>query len=544
MDENGKFEQLVNDFLEDYFKRNPSYATFYGKKEYAKEIEQGTQQHLEENVAKIKQLVQALEELHLEALTFENILTLEALKFWAKSDSFDLNDFPSWKKIPLGILEALATFIMLLQREGPSIELGEIMIARLNKISGYLTEYETRFDGSPIPKIWKELALKQVKGVPSLFHFLETVFSEVGDLPKNLKTALQQAIANVQPVIQAHIAWIEGLPEDQAAFAWALGTEKFDKVLAERQLPWKREAILQKGYDLLRSLKARAEQIAKEIDPTKTYAEMIEALKVDHPPTFEMVLEHTRSEAERAKQFIQSHDLVTIPKDESLVILETPEFLRPFVSVAGYWRAPYFDATMPGIFYMTPPPDEAGMKKFSYQEITFYMVHEAYPGHHLDAVTNRALPFPRVRALRDEISEGWAHYCEEMMLHQGFYDDPKKAELVIVNGQIWRAVRVIVDIELHCKQRTIEDAVKLLKEETYLDQQTAEAQIHNYTLYPSGPLSYLIGKLLIEELLQEVQTKLGEKFSYKFFHDTILQGAGLPYPILQKVFDYKIGQME
>ena len=172
------------------------------------------------------------------------------------------------------------------------------------------------------------------------------------------------------------------------------------------------------------------------------------------------------------------------------------------------------------------------------------MTHEAYPGHHLDFACNNAFaPLVLMLGQGTETIEGWAHYCEELMLEEGFYDDPKKAELVILNGQIWRAVRIIVDIELHSKERTVEEAIKMLMEEAAMDETSATAEVTRYTFSPGYQLSYLIGKLLIDDLRKEVKEKMGDKFTLKFFHDTILQSAGMPYYYLKEFFTQKIKKL-
>ena len=126
------------------------------------------------------------------------------------------------------------------------------------------------------------------------------------------------------------------------------------------------------------------------------------------------------------------------------------------------------------------------------------------------------------------------------MLQQGFYEDPKNAEKFILGDQLFRAIRVILDIQLHCKQRTIEDATKMLMNILAMGETTAKAEILRYTSNPGYNISYLIGKLLIEDLQQEVEKKMGNKFSLKFFHDTILRSGDLPYYLLKECFEEKI----
>ena len=245
---------------------------------------------------------------------------------------------------------------------------------------------------------------------------------------------------------------------------------------------------------------------------------------------------YTRSEAERAKEFIESHNLSNIPK-EKLLIVETPLHLIPSIVGAAYYEPPYFSRDQSGIFMVSPTQKERN----SYTFISYMMVHEAYPGHHLDFASNNAFaPLVRLLGVSYETAEGWAHYCEEMMLQQGFYKDPIKSQQLISGVQVQESMKIMLDIHLHCKQRSITDASKMLMNVLAMEETIAKAMISDYTLSPAYPLSYLVGKLIIDDLRREVEEKMGSKFSLKFFHDTILKSGDLPYYFLKEYFEEKI----
>ncbi|MHA2165351.1 MAG: DUF885 domain-containing protein, partial [Candidatus Hodarchaeales archaeon] len=451
---------------------------------------------------------------------------------------------PSWKRIPNGLETVQSIIFILFQRRGPTIAVAEAIIAQLSQLSRYVKEFQSRFDQTPIPKIWKDMALSQVNTAPQFLQFLLSVLSASPDIPEEIKQNLSQGISEVQPVISDHISWIEGLSSDESEFCWATGSEFFDKLLELRKLPWDRQTTLQKGYSLLDSLKERARLLANEIDPAKSYEEVLKDIKSDRPLNFEMVLEHTRMEADRAKKFVKDNNLATIPDGERLVVVPTPDYLIPIIPFAAYMFPPYFSPKEPGIYVVTPISEEKDLERHNYTEISDTMAHEAYPGHHLDFACNNAFaPLVLMLGQGTETIEGWAHYCEELMLEEGFYDNPKKAELILVNGQIWRAVRIIVDIELHCKQRNVEEAIKMLMKEATMDETSATAEVTRYTFSPGYQLSYLIGKLLIDDLRKEVKEKMGDKFTLKFFHDTILQSANMPYFFLKQLFNREIENM-
>ena len=139
-----------------------------------------------------------------------------------------------------------------------------------------------------------------------------------------------------------------------------------------------------------------------------------------------------------------------------------------------------------------------------------------------------------------ETVEGWALYCEEMMLQQGFYKDAKKTQHLISGIQMEYAMNILFDIQLHCRQRTITEAKETLMNILSYDEKAAKDSVLNITCTPGYPLSYITGKLLIDDLRREVEEKMGNKFSLKFFHDTILRCGDLPYHLLKDYFEEKI----
>ena len=229
--------------------------------------------------------------------------------------------------------------------------------------------------------------------------------------------------------------------------------------------------------------------------------------------------------------------------EEKLSIVETPPHLIYTHPTAAFSQSPYYSRDQPGVYMVTPPQKENNFLKRSYTSLSNLLVHEAYPGHHLDFVCNNKFAPPSRLLFSDicridpfETIEGWAQYCEELMLKQGFYKDPIFAEMLIIGDQLNSALRLRLDIQMHCRQLTQEDAIKRLTNQLG-NEEFARAEIARSTSTPGYQLSYLIGKLLIEDLRREVEEKMGSNFSLKFFHDTILRSGNLPYFLLKEYFD-------
>ena len=545
MDENQKFEDKVKKGMENYFRRNPKIAVIFGKEEYEMEVESGTGEHIEDNLKWFTLWIDELRQLNEKKLNFENKITLKTIRYYHDIKLFMHDAYPIWKKDPNGLTYLQDIIFLLFQRKGPTIKIANVIIKHLKNLPKYLEEFQSRFDETPIPLAWRNLALDQIHSTPKFFQTLSEAFIETSDISESLYNKLQKAFKEAELDIQTHIEWIKGLPVDESEFAWALGQENLDKLLNLRGLPWNRETILKKGMGVFNSLLKRLKKLAKEIDPTKTLSEVIrDVFKKDKINTFQEVLEHARSESKRAKKFIKSKNLASIPQ-ENLVIVETPPHLIYTIPSAAYNPAPYFDKDQPGIYMITPVQNQEDSLGYSYSMISNAMVHESYPGHHLDfACNNENAPLPRLFGSALETIEGWAHYCEEMMLQQGFYEDPDKAERFIKGDQLFRAIRVILDIQLHCKQRTIEDAIKMLMNILGMSEDAAKAEVLRYSSTPGYCMSYLIGKLLIEELRQDIEEKMRRNFSLKFFHDTILKSGDLPFFLLKEYFEEIIKNKE
>ena len=542
MNENQKFEEIISRGMEEYFKRHPRVAVKLGKEEYEKVVESGTAEHIKENLKWFTEWIDKLKKLDNVKISFENQITLKAMEYYHDINLFMHKAYPLSKEVPNGLANIQEIIFFLFQWRGPTIKVAEAIVFQLNNLPKYLEEFQSRFDETPIPIAWRNLALEQIQSTPKFFQNISEAFYEATEVPNTLKSMLQNAFNESESIVQKHIEWINSLPIDENEFAWALGQENFDKLLTLRKLPWDRKTILKKGSSVYYSLLKRLSQIAKEIDPTKTWWEVLEDFfEQDQVPTFQEVLEHIRNEALRAKEFINSKNLMSLP-EEKLIIVETPPHLIHTFPTAAYGKAPYY-SNQPGLYLITHPQKRNKFIKRSYTYLSNNIVHEAYPGHHLDIVCNNKFAPPSRLLFSDiyiidpaETIEGWAQYCEELMLKQGFHKDPIFAEMRIITEQLNCAVKVILDIQMHCKRLTQEDAIKMFAINLG-NEDLAKAEIVRYTSTPGYNLSYLIGKLLIEDLRKDVEEKMGNKFSLKFFHDTILRSGDLPYYLLKEYFD-------
>jgi len=299
--------------------------------------------------------------------------------------------------------------------------------------------------------------------------------------------------------------------------------------------------LLEIGWEQFNHTKEQMEALAEEIDPDKSVEEILEASKQDHPPA-DGLLDAYREAMDSARQHVIDHEIVTIPEDEELRIVATPAYLRPVIPYAAYMPPGILEEEQEGIFLVTPvDPDapeeqqEEKLRGHPYSELPITALHEAYPGHHLQLVwSNRRDKIVRRMGmfLSTLFIEGWAFYCEELMEELGYIDAPVQ-RLGRLNGQLWRAARIILDVSLHTRDMTVEEAEAFLVENANLEPGDAKAEVRRYTGTPTQPQSYLMGKLAILDLIEEYRESRPEA-SMREIHDAIMGCGSLPPALMRR----------
>ncbi len=194
------------------------------------------------------------------------------------------------------------------------------------------------------------------------------------------------------------------------------------------------------------------------------------------------------------------------------------------------------DGSRPGIFYI-PIIDPAAFNITSGMESLF--LHEAIPGHHYQiSLQQEDTTLPRFRRYdgNNAYAEGWALYCESLGKELGLYADPYQY-MGALGDEMHRAIRLVVDVAIHTKGMSREDAIKYMMSNEAINEQGATAEIERYMAIPGQALSYKIGALKIKELRDRYEKKLGKRFNLAAFHDEILKVGALPLTILEAKMD-------
>lgn len=205
-------------------------------------------------------------------------------------------------------------------------------------------------------------------------------------------------------------------------------------------------------------------------------------------------------------------------------------------SAAAEYQQGTPDGKRPGIFYV-PILDATTFNTTSGMESLF--LHEAIPGHHYQTSLqqeNESLPKFRRFAWYGAMGEGWALYCESLGKELGLYTDPYQY-MGALGDEIHRAIRLVVDVGMHTKGMTREEAIKYMTDNEAISNEGATAEIERYMAIPGQALSYKVGALKIRELRDKYQKQQGNKFSLSNFHDELLKDGVMPLDVLERKMD-------
>ena len=534
-DADARFDRTIDRWFRDQLTLHPEYATYFGIHDHDGELAPGGMDVVEAEIAFHRRSIDELSAIDPGELSAERALDRDLAIHQARLSLFWDTEYRPWAGSSGGAEHIGEALFPLFTRDfAPLLDRLESIASRLEAAPRYLRETRERVTG-PV-RLWTEIDIESTEQLPG---FLETILSAArsdgGDAA--LADRVATAVEATKAALQEHASWLRTDVLPRAEAEWAAGPERFEEMVRLRELEADGDEILAIGEELLSSERAARIDVAAEIEPGASAAEVADLVKNDHASTFVEALGEYRDAMDRARSFVVEHGLATPPDEDHLNVIETPTFIRHVIPFAAYYEPAKFDATPVGTYIVTPPSTPEMMREHNRSSISNTSVHEAYPGHHLQlsaAITNPSLV--RLFSVAAEFAEGWAFYCERMMKEAGF-DDTPKGWYVVHTDAIWRATRIILDIQLHRGQLGFDDAVDRLVAETGFERPAAVAEIKRYTASPTQPLSYLYGRHMIERLKAEVEARQGADFDLRRFHDTLIYGGTMPVSYARRLFE-------
>tara|TARA_R110002072_G_scaffold136124_3_gene278366 strand:- start:79975 stop:81858 length:1884 start_codon:yes stop_codon:yes gene_type:complete len=438
-------------------------------------------------------------------------------------------------------------------------------IARLDQLDEVLGQYQQRAlraieAGIRQPRFNYDYALAEISRITSGEPFDEDGISplwndveiKINALVENdqidqataqglLEDAKAVFVEQLQPAYESLSNWLfadrQNATED-AYGVWALpnGGAFYDtRLYLNTTLNLTADEIHEIGLSEVARLRAEMEAIKEQVEFDGTLAEFFVFIREDDQFYFPNTDEGRQAYLDLANKFLGGMNeklpeyFGILPK--AGLEVRRVEAFREQDGAAQHYARGTPDGSRPGIFY-AHLSDMRAMPHYQLENISY---HEGSPGHHMQiSIQQELTDIPRFRTQYGytAFSEGWGLYSEALGKDMGFYQDPY-SDFGRLAGEIWRAIRLVVDTGMHARQWGEEQAVQYFLENSPQPESAIRSEIQRYLTNPGQATAYKIGMLKIQELRDVAMAELGDGFDYRGFHDTVLGGGALPLPVLE-----------
>jgi uncharacterized protein (DUF885 family) len=433
-------------------------------------------------------------------------------------------------------------FLLLVRSFAPLAERKEAILSRLMKIPDYLLRVRANFEQVPAQVV--KIAAEINSSAPSFVDEVMRVL--LREFPGEAER-IEFAGARARAGFLDYQKFLEGALLPAAAGSFAIGAPAMnDKLRREHLLKWDCDGLDRLGLEHIERTRSLLEEEARRLDSTRSWQEQVAAAKRRHPEPRNL-REAYQEETDRALRFVRERNIAPLI-EAGVEVIDTPVFDRAVIPYAAYLPAAPFDEDQTGYFFVTPidlsrshEEQAQQLEGHNYAGMPLTVLHEAYPGHHLQ-VGHANRSGSRLRRLADSnvFAEGWALYCEEMMYEEGFLLDPV-SRLFQLKDLLWRACRVVIDVRLHTGRMGFDEAVNFLVEKAMIEHVNAVTEVKRYVLTPTQPMSYLIGKLEFLDLREEARRRLGAGFNLHDFHARLLSTGTVPMALAREELFESLG---
>src|SRR5271169_924846 len=469
----------------------------------------------------------------------------------------------SYKHNPTVVVELIgnALFLPLTQNYAPhDVRVGHVL-SRVSQIPRLLAQVQPYLSDSD--PIWISTAVEENAGNIDLIE--HTLAAEIpAGSPQKLRydAVAPPAIKALQDVS----AWLQNsLAKQPSNLTWRLGKDLYNQKFAlVMETPVTPAEVLASAEQDMQSVRAEMLQIALPLhaqmypdhnDHANLAAHDRENLIIqevlqkisDHHPSPDQLQPTIEADLAGITKFIREKQIVSLSSRDNLKVIPTPPFERGIYSVAGFHSAPPLEPQAEAQYWVTPidpqmPAAKAESKLREYNDFTlqWLSIHEALPGHYVQAEHANNIQPERRRLLRSLYSngayvEGWAEYIAQVMMDEGFLDNDPRFRIVMRKIRLRVISNAILDIKMHTMNMTDQQAMDLMTKESFQTQAEADGKLLRVKLSSTQLPTYYVGIREWFALRQKYQSAAGKNFNLLKFHDLVLDEGPLPVPVIEKL---------
>jgi len=525
---------FVDEYLAYLYEVHPTSATFDGVHLHDDLLEDWSRQAIESQIRDLGGFARRLGAIDPARLTDTERLERPALDASIRARLFELEDVRPWERNPQHYADVLATSLagQALFDYAPLSERARRVLSKLRQVPRFIQA--ARDNIKDAPGIFVKVGLESMRGTLRFIdEDLPRAFGDLSDL--HLLGDLADVSTEAATAIGAYLEYLERDLAPRSKGSFRLGRDRFEqKLRLDEGLILDADRLLAIATRELQQTQEEFRRVASRVnggDPLAAWART----KEDHPPAGQLIPVAQQQLADLV-DFINRQRIVTIPNGAPVEVAPTPRFYR--WTFASMWTPGPFEARpLRAFYYITDvepswPPErkDEHLRDFNYGALWSISMHEVFPGHFLhyqhlrqvDSKLRKSILFSSTAFV-----EGWAHYCEQMMIEEGFRKNDHAVRLGQLAEALIRLCRFIVGIRLHCEDMSVEQGVRVFREEAFLEEASARREAERGTFDPSYIL-YTAGKLMLLKLREDYKAQAGAKYSLRGFHDTLLANGTVP----------------
>ena len=525
---------FVDEYLSYLYEAHPTSATFDGVHLHDDLLEDWGRQAIDGQIRDLGGFARRLAAIDPTRLTETERLERPALDASIRARLFDLEEVRPWERNPQHYADGLATSLagQALFDYAPLTERARRVLSKLRQVPRFIQA--ARDNIKDPPGIYLKVGLESMRGTLRFIdEDLPRAFGNLGDL--HLLGDLADASTEAATAIGAYIEYLERDLAPRSKGSFRLGRDRFEqKLRLDEGIMLGADRLLAIATRELQHTQDEFRRVASRVNGSDPIAAWSKT-KDDHPSAGELI-PVAQQQLSDLVNFINRQRIVTIPSGAPVEVAPTPRFYR--WTFASMWTPGPFEARpLRAFYYITDvepswPAERKNehLRDFNYGALWSISIHEVFPGHFLhyqhlrqiDAKLRKSILFSSTAFV-----EGWAHYCEQMMIEEGFRKSDHAVRLGQLAEALIRLCRFIVGIRLHCEDMSVEQGVRFFRDEAFLEEASARREAERGTFDPSYIL-YSAGKLMVLKLREDYKAQAGATYSLRGFHDALLANGTVP----------------
>lgn len=524
------FSDYKKALLKNYFELNPYMASFMGLEEYYKKNDEISREKIRENESFLRANIKEIENNRYGLNTILEQYEADLIHWNLNRELHYLCFEKDFQNDPFYYFDFLdySVFLKLVDKDPDYF--AECIIIRLDNYKNVLDFMGSNLINASVPalSVYKE-------SLSGLMDSIKTDLKMVQDKCKKeeIKNRFNDACQRAKSNVQSMIDLIEELKINNNN-PFIIGEERLSKLIYYNEL--KKEdlqTLLKKGEKEIEILKSRLNEIKPGISYYDVYSHYLQSC-----PQEGEVISNIENILRDISDFIKERDIIDIHDLHTLKVRKMPPYSE-WASAMMDTPGPFIQEDLDSYYYITLPKKDWSneqrqdfLKNFNQYLLENLSIHEALPGHFLHSTYGKRIDSDIIKSsFGYGFIEGWAHYCEEMILEEGFRSGDPGGEIARIREQMLRLVRLISSIRIHTGTMSLEESRIQFRELCYLDGETAKQESLRATYDPTY-LLYTYGKWKIYELRNNVDGKN----NIKEFHRNMMSLGSPPIGLMEKYY--------